>query len=171
MDQQFSYYPFGRTDEAGHELHPTVLSGSLAVANRLRYLASCQDGYKCSVQEKGHLLHALDAYYWGQDNGTPATVRETAHQLRYYAALASAANRPMAPRPLPTPSSGARRSDGRFPPAAIKCRDQVFNCLRNGLRGGRLRADSAAVLSVGESADGLTSADGIGDCGREGSVC
>ncbi|MEJ7806920.1 MAG: hypothetical protein WKG03_13490, partial [Telluria sp.] len=48
---------------------------------RLKYLHGCHDKTLCSVQEKGHLLKALDDYYWSAT--TDAAVRNAGHQARY----------------------------------------------------------------------------------------
>ncbi|MFJ3459916.1 hypothetical protein [Achromobacter spanius] len=65
-----------------------VLKGRQQIVERLNYLAQCSDGKACSVQEKGHLMLALDDYYW--DESTPEPVREAAHLQRYCVALNSA---------------------------------------------------------------------------------
>lgn len=48
---------------------------------RLKYLSNCHDKTSSSIQEKGHLLKALDDYYWNAS--TDAAVRDAGHQARY----------------------------------------------------------------------------------------
>jgi hypothetical protein len=52
-----------------------------SLIERLKYLQHCHDKELCSVQEKGHLLKALDDYYW--NSSTNVAVRDAGHKARY----------------------------------------------------------------------------------------
>lgn len=80
-EQIISYEAFGTPAST------RVLAGKQQVVERLIHLSDCNDGKACSVQEKGHLMLAMDDYYW--DESTPKPVREAAHIQRYCVALKS----------------------------------------------------------------------------------
>lgn len=61
-------------------------AGPEEVVSTLRDLADCTHATKCAVQRKGHLLMALEEYYWDKDN-TPEAVRAKAHKVRYCMAV------------------------------------------------------------------------------------
>lgn len=79
--QGFSFYPFGISQGK------FTFSDRAALTSRLRYLATCFHKNKCSIQEKGHLLHELDEFYW--DLPSDSTVFKKGHAARYCFALRS----------------------------------------------------------------------------------
>lgn len=80
--ENFSYRPQGKSGRIHN------FSNSAALSARLRYLGNCYDKTKCSIREKGHLLLALDDYYWNLP--TKSTDFSNGHAARFCFATRSA---------------------------------------------------------------------------------
>ncbi len=81
--ETFTFKPFG---EAGRS---TTFANSAELSARLRTLGRCHHQTKCSVQEKGHLLLALEKYYWSLPG--QSTTFAQGHAARFCFATRSAA--------------------------------------------------------------------------------